>query len=347
MDIDVFYCLQQLEEIEMEEVDEEQQLAGSAMAIISLGAIEAHRLRTERRQPSRLYLCRPQLLRNPRGATAWQVLRRTRNDQAYITTMGFDVATFDAILDAGFGVAWEMTPIPREDVSRSGRTRPGGRSLDGSGALGLVLHYLNSTMREISLQQIFACIPTTISRYITFGLQILLDVLCQMPAAKIRWPVHADEFCEHNDLIVEHHPRLTSAFASIDGLNLESQTSANEEIENATYNGWLCAHFISSVLVFAPKGRFQPMQCMPFFDITTGTIIAAQLNAPGSWHDSHVARPIYEKLRTRTPEGFYLVADTAFPRGAKQIEGKIRAPIKTGQKIQGTATEIQEKLAFD
>jgi hypothetical protein len=57
MDIDVFYCLQQLEEIEMEEVDEEQQLAGSAMAIISLGAIEAHRLWTERRQPSRLYLC--------------------------------------------------------------------------------------------------------------------------------------------------------------------------------------------------------------------------------------------------------------------------------------------------
>jgi hypothetical protein len=202
-------------------------------------------------------------------------------------------------------------------------------------------------MREISLQQIFACIPTTISRYITFGLQILLDVLRQMPAAKIRWPVHADEFRAHNDLIVERHPRLTGAFASIDGLNLESQTSANEEIENATYNGWLCAHFISSVLVFAPKGRFQLMQCMPFFNITTGTIIAAQLNAPGSWHDSRVARPIYEKLRTRTPEGFYLVADTAFPRGAKQIEGKIRAPIKSGQKIQGTAAEIQEKLAFD
>jgi hypothetical protein len=76
-------------------------------------------------------------------------------------------------------------------------------------------------------------------------------------------------------------------------------------------------------------------------------VIAVQLNAPGSWHDSRVARPIYEKLCTRTPEGFYLVADTAFPRGAKQIEGKIRAPIKTGQRIRGTTDEIQEKLAFD
>ena len=29
------------------------------------------------------------------------------------------------------------------------------RSLNAAGALGLVLHYLNSTMQEISLQQIF------------------------------------------------------------------------------------------------------------------------------------------------------------------------------------------------
>ena len=79
----------------------------------------------------------------------------------------------------------------------------------------------------------------------------------------------------------------------------------------------------------------------------SGTIIAAQLNAPGSWHDSRVARPIYNKLWDSTPDGFYLVADTAFPRGAAQISGKIRAPIKTGDRISGTRSEIEEKLAFD
>ncbi|KAJ7231709.1 hypothetical protein B0H12DRAFT_1077061 [Mycena haematopus] len=306
MDIDAFINLQQLEEIEEDMIDEEQtRLAGSATAIIALGVIEAHRLRTQRRRPSRLYLCRPQLLRNPRGATAWQVLYRTRNDRAYITTMGFDVHTFHAILDAGFGYAWDTTPIPRQDTSRVGQTRLGARSLDASGALGLLLHYLNSTMREISLQQIFALIPTTVSRYITFGLELLLHALRRMPAARIKWPEQLDEFREYSDLIEERHPRLTGAFASIDGLNLACQTSDNEEIENATYNGWLC------------------------------TVVAAVLNAPGSWHDSRVARPIYEKLRT------------PFPRGANQIEGKIRAPIKSGQRIQGTASEIQEQLAFD
>lgn len=78
-----------------------------------------------------------------------------------------------------------------------------------------------------------------------------------------------------------------------------------------------------------------------------GTVIAAKLNAPGSWHDSRVAQSIYEKLRTRTPAGFYLVADTAFPRGSSQIDGRICAPIKTGQRLRGTAEEIDEKLAFD
>ncbi|KAJ7741852.1 hypothetical protein B0H16DRAFT_1278749, partial [Mycena metata] len=88
----------------------------------------------------RLYLCRPQLQRNPRGTTAWQVLYQTRNDCACITTMGFDVTTFDTILEAGFGQHWNNTPIPRPDASRTGKAHLGGRSLDAAGALGLMLH---------------------------------------------------------------------------------------------------------------------------------------------------------------------------------------------------------------
>jgi len=74
-----------------------------------------------------------------------------------------------------------------------------------------------------------------------------------MPDAAIRWPKGPD-FQKFNDLITACHPRLTGAFASIDGLNLPVQTSADQDIENATYNGWLSEHFISSVLVFSPHG---------------------------------------------------------------------------------------------
>ena len=86
------------------------------------------------------------------------------------------------------------------------------------------------------------------------------------------------------------------------------------------------------------------------FDIETdvpGTFIAAKLKAPGSWHDLCVAQPIYEKLLMKTPAGYYLVANTAFPQGTNQIQGCIRTPIKVGQKITGTHAEVEEKLAFN
>ena len=40
----------------------------------------------------------------------------------------------------------------------------------------------------------------------------------------------------------------------MDGLNLPVQTSHDQEIENATFNGWLHDHFVSSVFAFAPDG---------------------------------------------------------------------------------------------
>lgn len=179
--------------------------------------------------------------------------------------MGFDVATFHSILSLGFGSTWLSTPIPRTDTSILGGSRLGARSLDLAGALGLVLHYVNSTMQESSLQQIFAIIPSTASRYITFALDILLKTLQLMPDASIEW-LHTipDEFKQCSDLITARHPRLKGAFASIDGLNLPVQTSNDEDIENATFNGWLSEHFVSSVLVFCPFGEFS-VYCFRFY----------------------------------------------------------------------------------
>jgi hypothetical protein len=115
--------------------------------------------------------------------------------------MGFDVATFHTIIAAGFGKGWYENPIPRSDAA-SRNARPNARSLDAEGALGLVLHYLNSTMRETSLQEIFALIPSTVSRYITFGLELLLWSFRGMPDAAVQWPRNWPEFARLNALIV-------------------------------------------------------------------------------------------------------------------------------------------------
>ncbi|KAF9019862.1 hypothetical protein BDZ89DRAFT_1093804 [Hymenopellis radicata] len=274
-------------------------------AYIYLGASQSRAARSARRV--RTYLTRPELLPNPREATPWRALYDSRSDRAYITTMGLDVETFDFVIQNGFGLAWNSIPIPRADAP-------------GYGALGLILHWLNSTMSDVSLMEIFALIPSTVHRYIEFGLTLLRDTLREMSDAKIQWP-KGSQFQENNDLIVRRHPLLIGAFGTMDGLNLPIQESADEEYENASYNG-------CSVIAFGAAGLFYLR------------IIACKTNAPGSWHDSR-------KLRVETPEGFYLVTDTAFPRGTDQIAGRIRAPMKSGERLPDNTAERAYALQFD
>ncbi|KAF8174378.1 hypothetical protein BJ912DRAFT_60762 [Pholiota molesta] len=252
----LFSMIQDAEMEEEESADEQARQNALILAALVAGVEEARQARIDRRNKNRVYLCRPQLLPNPQLDTPWQKLYQTQNDRAFITTMGFDVNTFNYIVANGFGERWRTEPIRRTDnINTSGNPRPNARSLDTWGALGLILHYLNSTMREVSLQQIFALIPSTVSRYITHGLILLLQTLRKMPEASIRWPHDVSSFEINSELIVARHPALSGAFGSIDGLNLPVQTSADDDIENATYNGWKADHFISSVLVFAPQGQ--------------------------------------------------------------------------------------------
>lgn len=226
------------------------------IAVLIVGSNEDHAWAVENRHPRRQYLGRAALLPNPRTGTPWTRLYANYEDRAFITTMGVDTSTFRAILAAGFGHLWYTLPIPRTDTQKMGNPRAGGRSLNAEGGLGLILHWLSSTMRQLSLQQIFALIPTTVSRYLGFALSILLKVMRQMPSAAISWP-HGDEFLELSGYVSIRHPLLHGVFGSIDGLNLPCQVSSDIEMENATYNGWLHSHFVSSVIVFSSKGSCQ------------------------------------------------------------------------------------------
>ena len=215
------------------------------------------RIRRNRRSQTRLYLTRSELLIHPRGRTPWQVLYHSNNDRAFITTMGLDVRTFHLLLESGYRESWETHRIPRVDAPSRGQPRLRARSLDAAGSLGLLLHYLTSAIPETALQQIFALIPTTVSRYIHFGLRILLNTLCTIPDAAIRWP-EGQEFEELNELISQRHPLLgedrRGAFCSMDGLKLAVQVSDDPDIENTTYNRWLHGHFECSIFVLSPKG---------------------------------------------------------------------------------------------
>lgn len=225
-----------------------------ALAFLITGSNEDHAWAVENRRPRRHYLRRTNLLPNPRIGTPWVYLYESGDDCAFLTTMGVNVATFRTLIESGFADLWYTLPIGRSDVHPTAAVpKPRHRSLDAEGGLGLVLHWLSSTMRHVSLQQIFALTPSTVSRYLRFARTILLRVLQQLSDARITWP-RGEEFLELSSYVSARHPLLDGVFGSIDGLNLPCQVSTDIEVENATYNGWKHAHFISCVIVFNSKG---------------------------------------------------------------------------------------------
>ena len=164
-------------------------------AIMIVGSNEDHTWAVENQHPRYQYLRQTALLPNPRIGTPWTRLYANYEDCTFITTMGVNTSTFHAIITAGFGHLWYALPIPCTDTHAVGQPCVGRRSLNTEGRLGLVLHWLSSTMQQLSLQQIFALIPSTVSRYLCFALSILLKILRQLPSTTIAWP-HGDEFIE-------------------------------------------------------------------------------------------------------------------------------------------------------
>lgn len=71
------------------------------------------------------------------------------------------------------------------------------------------------------------------------------------------------------------------------------------------------------------------------------------LNCPGSWHDSRVARPIFQYLRQNVPDGFYVCADSGFPKGDGTVRDKIPAPLKDGERIPRNPLQREPILAFN
>lgn len=182
-----------LDELDLD--DEHRSHQATLTALLVFGAENARSNRLDLNTITRFYLCRSELMPNPRVGTPWQCLYESRADRAFITTMGFDVQTFEWLLnEAGFAEQWNSSPILRTDTNPMGTPRVGARSLDAAGGLGLYLHWLCSTMRETSLQQIFALVPATVSRYLAFSQRILLEVLREVRDAEICWPTRVEEY---------------------------------------------------------------------------------------------------------------------------------------------------------
>jgi len=229
--------------------------------------------------------------------SAWAILWQNGSDNDFLVTCGIDRATFNELHDIIF-----------DDESNS-RGRP--HKLDTHAQLGMYLHFLNSTMRQKTLAQLFGVTNPTVSRILRRLIVLVPRKLRRNAKCRVEWP-STDKMAQLSRLVSRRMPGLTNIFGFVDGLSVPCQTSTDQFEQNAYYNGWKAGTFVSNIFVFSTEGK----------------IVFASLNCPGSWHDSSNAFYLYWKLVNEC-EGYAIAADTAFPRSGL-LEDKILTSLKNG-----------------
>lgn len=145
-------------------------------------------------------------------------------------------------------------PVLRSDIDLDGVSRSTRRPPSCIDALGLALHFLNSTMTEITLQEIFVLTPTVCSRYLVVGIKILLQTLRRTPRETIARPKKRAEIQYFAKMIFVGHPFIAGGFYLVDGLKIFVAESLDEDAQSSHYKGWTCSRYCASVSAFAPDG---------------------------------------------------------------------------------------------
>jgi hypothetical protein len=155
-------------------------------------------------------------------------MRAVGNDRAFVTVMGIDVQTFEAIL-VPFDHAWNQTPIPRGGMNPSRAPQPHCQSPDSGGGLALLLHWISSTMAVYTLQQIFSITVAVCSCDLVHAQECLLSVLQDLNISQITGPLTKQKCRRYSDMIETKYTLLANCFGFIDGLNLLVHVADDEE----------------------------------------------------------------------------------------------------------------------
>lgn len=249
--------------------------------------------------------------------STWRIILSHSNDAGLLDVTGLTRAAFTR-LHSVFRPLW-LIEHPRERRSQ--------RQLRSEDVVGLVLHWVQSTMRCKTLCQVFHTPPATVSRLLRRGMRVLRSSLQSMADAAIRWP-SATEMEAFAAAVTAYEPGLTNIFGFVDGVYFQCTNPPDLDSQNAYYNGWRSMTSITNVLVFTPDG------CIAW----------ASFNCPGSWHDADVSRSLYDILLSdRTPGAFALAADTAFPRN-DEMRAKIITPMKIDEELSEDSAVATQQL---
>ena len=145
-----------------------------------------------------------------------------------------------------------------------------------------------------------------------------------------------DELDEFVAAIAVKYPALTNCWGAMDGLKLRLERAGDNNMQNNYYNGWTHDHYVSNLFLFSPDGKIR----------------ACYINAPGTMHDSSMAKwsGLYDKVDgLYNRRGSKIVVDSAFaaddrPSLYKSFQSNIdnRGNVRQNSQVQNQATSVRQ-----
>jgi DDE superfamily endonuclease len=271
------------------------------------------------------------------NASAFARLFGSNQDDALVTLCGFDHRSFHALnilfaplYDSHSPYVYRGRVIVKHDQKKGGR-----RLLTSSHCLALVLAWTRTRGSLAVLQIIFGVSASSLSLWLRFGRRMLIKALRDNTHAVVAMPTQ-EELASFVGAVTAKYPALTNCWGAMDGLKIRLERSGNPQVQNLFYNGWTHDHYISNLFLFSPDGKIR----------------ACYVNAPGSMHDSTMAKwgGLYEKVdQLYTTHGVKIVVDSAFASEArnsvyKSYQNNIDQDgnVRQNYEIQKQATSVRQ-----
>jgi hypothetical protein len=161
----------------------------------------------------------------------WRKLLASRNDQAYITTMGFDCESFDKILDKFAPMFSGHTPFDKSGmIVEFEYTRGRKREVQPADCLGLVLVWTRTRGPLNVVQLVFGLTYTNLSVYLRFGIRLIVVTFHDDPLARVSIP-STEKIDEYKAAFGVRHSLLNDCWATMDGHKLYLQQSGMLSIQ--------------------------------------------------------------------------------------------------------------------
>ena len=175
----------------------------------------------------------------PLALSPWRRLLSSRNEQAYITMLGFDCKSFDTVLGKFDPMFVKYTPFTESGMIEEVDYVLGGRKriVQSHDCLGLVLMWTRTRGAQNILQLVFGLTYTNLSVYLRFGIRLIVEIFRDDPLARVCIPSN-DVIETYKSAFAARHPLLNDCWATMDGLKLSLQQSGNSFIQEKYYNGW-------------------------------------------------------------------------------------------------------------